>query len=252
MVEVMWPPWCSGTSPNASGLLRHRHAGGMAVPLVDQTGRGRLIDRGLRDQEELTRSLPGAPVSVWTLGLWPERGREEPRSTESKPKPKSKSRPKQVEKDKPAPSEATNPQKFGPPRPLTLEAAVDTWVVVLGIREIDEGTNAFLPERVVGAIQETFMGFEGADRLTMALAFTRVVQNLLSSVGHLLEQSVTSSGTSARDADPAEEVEVEVDDDDDDSSIYIQLNRGLKSSRGCRRRWKGSARGPERATSGGC
>ena len=155
------------------------------------------------------------------------REREEPRPTESKPKPKSKSRP--VEKDKPAPSEATNPREFGPPRPLTLEAAVDTWLLVLGIREIDEGTNAFLPERVVGAIQETFMGFEGADRLTMALAFTRVVQNLLSAVGHLLEQSVTSSGTSARDADPAEEVEVEGDEDDDDSSTDMQLNRGLKS-----------------------
>ena len=141
----------------------------------------------------------------------------------SKPKPKTKSRPKQVSKDAPARSEETHPRELGPPPPLTLEEAVDTWLLVLGIRGIDEGTHDFLPERVVGAIQETFMGFEGADRLTMALAFTRVVQNLLSSVGHLLEQAVASSGTSVRDSNTAEEVEVEVDEDDDDSSLYMQL-----------------------------
>ena len=151
------------------------------------------------------------------------RDRAEPRREVSKPKPKTKSRPKQGIKDAPARSEETRPSEQDPPPPLTLEEAVDTWLLVLGIRGIDEGTQDFLPERVVGAIQETFMGFEGADRLTMALAFTRVVQNLLSSVGRLLEQVVTSSGTSVRDSNAAEEVEVEVDAEDDDSSLYMQL-----------------------------
>ena len=54
---------------------------------------------------------------------------------------------------------------------------MDTWLLVLGIKGLEE--------RVVGSIQET-LGFNGPDRLTMVLAFTRVVQTLLSSVGHLL------------------------------------------------------------------
>ena len=151
------------------------------------------------------------------------RDRAEPRREVSKPKPKTKSRPKQAIRDAPARSEEARPSERDPPPPLTLEEAVDTWLLVLGIRGIDEGTQDFLPERVVGAIQETFMGFEGVDRLTMALAFTRVVQNLLSSVGRLLEQAVTLPVPSARDPNAAEEVEVEVDEEDDDSSLYMQL-----------------------------
>eukprot|EP00439_Symbiodinium_sp_Y106_P004488 s8714_g1.t1 len=151
------------------------------------------------------------------------RDRAEPRREVSKPKPKTKSRPKQAIRDAPARSEEARPSERDPPPPLTLEEAVDTWLLVLGIRGIDEGMQDFLPERVVGAIQETFMGFEGVDRLTMALAFTRVVQNLLSSVGRLLEQAVTLPVPSARDPNAAEEVEVEVDEEDDDSSLYMQL-----------------------------
>ena len=75
---------------------------------------------------------------------------------------------------------------------MTLASAVDTWLLVLGIKDIDEEEHEFLPDRVAGSIRETFMGYNGQDRLTMALAFTRVVQGLLSSVGHILETAARS------------------------------------------------------------
>ena len=115
---------------------------------------------------------------------------------------------------------------------LTLEHAVDTWLLVLGIKDIDEEDEGFLPDRVSGSIRETFLGFSGPDRLTMALAFTRVVQGLLSTVGHILEaaaQGVEGAGASPAATAPREsredrghvEVEVEVDDDE---SYYMQVS----------------------------
>ena len=120
-----------------------------------------------------------------------------------------------------------------PPRAaLTLEHAVDTWLLVLGIKDIDEEDEGFLPDRVSGSIRETFLGFSGPDRLTMALAFTRVVQGLLSTLGHILEAA--AQGVEGASANPATttprgshddrgqvEVEVEVDDDE---SYYMQVS----------------------------
>ena len=223
----MRPLWCKGTSRSVSGLLRPRGAGDKAPPLVVRTGRGMLRDQDLRGREVLTPSPLAALMKGWTLGLWPGRERRGTEPNHAARCPSPNPRPslvrKQAIRDAPARSEEARPSERDPPPPLTLEEAVDTWLLVLGIRGIDEGTQDFLPERVVGAIQETFMGFEGVDRLTMALAFTRVVQNLLSSVGRLLEQAVTLPVPSARDPNAAEEVEVEVDEEDDDSSLYMQL-----------------------------
>ena len=120
---------------------------------------------------------------------------------------------------------------------MTLASAVDTWLLVLGIKDIDEEEDGFLPDRVAGSIRETFMGYNGQDRLTMALAFTRVVQGLLSSVGHILETAARSgdvppatAATTAdaapatgRGADDREQVEVEVEADDDEESYYMQV-----------------------------
>ena len=117
--------------------------------------------------------------------------------------------------------------------PLTLEHAVDTWLLVLGIKDIDEEDEGFLPDRVSGSIRETFLGFNGPDRLTMALAFTRVVQGLLSTVGHILEAAAQgveranpATAASRGSLDDREQVEVEVEEDDDES-FYMQVSMGL-------------------------
>ena len=118
---------------------------------------------------------------------------------------------------------------------LTLEHAVDTWLLVLGIKDIDEEDEGFLPDRVSGSIRETFLGFNGPDRLTMALAFTRVVQGLLSTVGHILEAATQGvEGASANPAttsprgslDDREQVEVEVEEEDDES-YYMQVSMSV-------------------------
>ena len=63
---------------------------------------------------------------------------------------------------------------------------------MLGIRGLDDDEHQFLPDTVVGAVQETFPWFQRPDRLTMALAFTRVVQNLLSAALQLARTRLKS------------------------------------------------------------
>ena len=137
-----------------------------------------------------------------------------------------------------APASSSDGVRTGERRPLTIETAVDTWLLVLGVKDIDEEDEAsFLPGRVVGSIQETFLGYNGQDRLTMTLAFTRVVQGLLSAVGRVLEDAaarpavstVAGSGTGhatvTGGGGPELEEEIEVEPEPDENS-YMQMPGG--------------------------
>ncbi|CAE7809873.1 RTase, partial [Symbiodinium sp. CCMP2592] len=103
--------------------------------------------------------------------------------------PPQASREQGASRDMPASSsEAAGAGGTGPDGPLTVEEALDTWLLLLGVRDIDEpiGTDV-LPERVTTAIVETFLEHNLADRLTFTMAVNRLLGGLLSAIGAALE-----------------------------------------------------------------
>ena len=90
--------------------------------------------------------------------------------------------------------------------PLNLDMAVNPWMLVLGMRNIDEPQGEdFLPTGTMESIGNTFLNHTMEDRMTLMLAIHRLVLGLLSAVGEAIQQA-TRAGPSS------EGVEVEVEE----------------------------------------
>ena len=90
----------------------------------------------------------------------------------------------------PPPASSSSRLTTGRSASLSTDTAVDTWLLLLGIRDIDEPIGEeFLPERVRHAVVEQFLDYAAEDRLTFTAAFNRIVHGLLAAVGHLLEHA---------------------------------------------------------------
>ena len=111
---------------------------------------------------------------------------------------------------------------------MSTDTAVDTWLLLLGIRDIDEPIGEELPERVRHAVVEQFLDYAAEDRLTFTVAFNRIVHGLLAAVGHLLEHAAALAvrpPTSPRTPPDAPGRDGEDGDGDSESSIYMQTSR---------------------------
>ncbi|CAE7845629.1 unnamed protein product [Symbiodinium microadriaticum] len=128
------------------------------------------------------------------------------------------------------PGSATRPPASRPHRdhpdeapiaPMTLDMAVDTWLLVLGVRNIDEEIGpSMLPESTMANIGETFHGHDSTDRLTLMLALHRLVLGLLSAMGDAIQAA--SPPSSASRGDQMDTVRVD-EEDEDDQSVWMQM-----------------------------
>ena len=104
---------------------------------------------------------------------------------------------------------------------MTLGVAVDTWLLVLGVRSIDEEIGpSMLPEATMANIGETFLDHDPTDRLTLMLALHRLVLGLLSAMGEAIQTA--SPPSSASRGDQMQTVRVE-EEKEDDHSVWMQM-----------------------------
>ena len=76
------------------------------------------------------------------------------------------------------PADAAEPRRDD--GPLTHDQALDTWMLTLGIRSVDESAGSgFLPQHVKDSIGDTFMDHNAVDRLTLALTIHRLAYYLM-------------------------------------------------------------------------
>eukprot|EP00439_Symbiodinium_sp_Y106_P067443 s151_g11.t1 len=79
----------------------------------------------------------------------------------------------------PPPASSSSRLTTGRSASLSTDTAVDTWLLLLGIRDIDEPIGEeFLPERVRHAVVEQFLDYAAEDRLTFTAAFNRIASYL--------------------------------------------------------------------------
>ncbi|CAE7037268.1 unnamed protein product [Symbiodinium sp. CCMP2592] len=98
--------------------------------------------------------------------------------------------------------------------PMSLDSAVDTWMLTLGMRHIDEEVgNHFLPEATMSSIGDTFLDHGIQDRQVLMLAVHRVALNLLASMG----EAIRVAAQQERDDQARERGE------DTDESVYMQM-----------------------------
>ena len=105
----------------------------------------------------------------------------------------------------------------GEPVPLTMEDAVQLWLLWLGVTDIDQEPepNRLLPYHVEDVIRDSFLMYPARDQLTLMLGFTSLVQSLMATVGSLLETAcarVVEEQEAGRNADRDPEPEEESDD----------------------------------------
>ena len=118
------------------------------------------------------------------------------------------------------------------PTPLTMQEAVSNWLVWLGIMEVDDEPARFLPRDIERRILDNFMDLDPTDELTSALALTSMIQQLMASVGGMLQDAMQMAARRRQDGqegdqeiDTEVEVEVETEEDgphaDDDELIVV-------------------------------
>ena len=101
--------------------------------------------------------------------------------------------------------------------PITLDMAVDTWMLALGLRSIDEDIgHTFLPRRTIDSLGATFLDHSLQDRQTLMLAMHRLVLGLLSAMG----EAARAATLRERDDNPGAETG---GDDDEDDVMWMQL-----------------------------
>ena len=100
--------------------------------------------------------------------------------------------------------------------PLSMQEAVANWLIWLNIMDVGEEPSRFLPADIEHRILDNFMDLSPADQLTSALALTSMIQQLMASVGGILQDAVqmTARRGQGMRADNDEIVEVEADEEE--------------------------------------
>ena len=97
--------------------------------------------------------------------------------------------------------------------------AIDTWMLVLGLLNIDEEVgHTFLPQSTMVNIGETFVNHTLADRQMLMLAMHRLVLHLLSAMAEAVQNAMQHPRGGDRDM-----VTVAVEDEEDDDTMWMQL-----------------------------
>ena len=137
-------------------------------------------------------------------------------------RPKPKTRPSMGTRPS---STTTRPEPSGAgssgddPMPMTMSMAVDTWMLVLGLRGInDTACDAFLPRWSMDSIGDTFLDHSPSDRLMLMLV-QKLAWGLISAMGEAIQQATQSEAS--------EEVDVALEDD---GAAYLQTS--VTSGRG--------------------
>ena len=174
-----------------------------------------------------TRNLAEIAHAARHRGYTSDRG-----STErAKPKPKERPTPKAPARPPPnrsvgaaAGGGSVNPSdraaSSSDPMPITVDMAVDTWMLALGLRNISDTVGGtFLPEPVMSNLGETFLSHGVQDRLTLMLAIHRLALSLLAAMGEAAQQAAA-----AEQAGTAEvTVRVDPEDAESDETMWMQM-----------------------------
>ena len=130
---------------------------------------------------------------------------------------------------------STDPPARSNLRPLlTLDEAVDMWLLTLGIRDIDEAVGTgLIPQRTVDSIGDTFIEHGPRNRLTLMLAIHRLALGLLAAMGNAVQTACTRVETArsgaARADDSLVEVELEPEaDPESDETYWMQRSSPLQ------------------------
>ena len=145
-------------------------------------------------------------------------------SGRSKPTPKPMPKTRQAEGRAPE-----TPAPEAHPPPLTMQEAVSNWLVWLGIMDIGEEPTRFLPLDIEHRILDNFMDLHKADQLTTAMALTSMIQQLMASVGGILQDAIQMAPRRHRAGTEAEEIEVEVEADAEPEESGL-MQTGISSS----------------------
>ena len=174
--------------------------------------------RGTRRAEHGSRGSVGSGprrCTAETLSLADAATRARVRSARAEAEPRARPTPKAMPRRgraNPAPpADAAEPRRDD--GPLTHDQALDTWMLTLGIRSVDESAGSgFLPQHVKDSIGDTFMDHNAVDRLTLALAIHRLAYYLMTAMGEAIQQAQRRTN---------ETVEVELEPESDES-LYMQ------------------------------
>ncbi|CAE7462908.1 unnamed protein product [Symbiodinium sp. CCMP2592] len=121
-------------------------------------------------------------------------------------------------------AEATGPS---PPAPLTMQEAVTNWLIWLNVMDLDETPARLLPRDIEHRILDNFMDLSPSDQLTTALALTSMIQQLMASIGSILQDAIRLASRSRNRATETIEVEVEPEEEDDEAGM---MQTGMSSS----------------------
>ena len=193
--------------------------------------------RGNRGRGALPRHVPREPPhppretrETLNLGQCAADKQQHRREREEAKAKTDRTGPKAVAKKMPKPVAASSSSKEpastvtqtalgddGEPVPLTMEDAVQLWLLWLGVTDIDQEPepNRLLPYHVEDVIRDSFLMYPARDQLTLMLGFTSLVQSLMATVGSLLETAcarVVEEQEAGRNADRDPEPEEESDD----------------------------------------
>eukprot|EP00439_Symbiodinium_sp_Y106_P015755 s5506_g2.t1 len=119
--------------------------------------------------------------------------------------------------------------------PLTLNEAVETWVLMLGLAGADDvggRPGLVLPSYTVNSITETLWSYDARDRLTLVLAFNQLVQRLMVAVGRTIESAIETEAHSKNgmvevEVEEAAMIQVFVGDTNEDFDSMTLMMKGL-------------------------
>ncbi|CAE7835656.1 unnamed protein product [Symbiodinium necroappetens] len=104
--------------------------------------------------------------------------------------------------------------------PITVDMAVDTWMLALGLRNINDTVGGtFLPEQVMSNLGETFLSHGMQDRLTLMLAIHRVALALLAAMGEAAQQAAAAERMGTAEVT----VRVEPEEAESDETMWMQM-----------------------------
>ncbi|CAE7264174.1 R1A1-element\ORF2 [Symbiodinium sp. CCMP2592] len=200
---------------DTTGFVQKRVSKKWLFPPTRRRTRRRRTER--HDSGASSRPPPRTTTEV--RRLLPEGRASKKTRTETQSAPLCPPPPPPPKTPPPARREERSSASSAPPAaPLSMEEAVETWILMLGMagnEDLDQQPGAVLPPYTLDSITDTLLSFGARDRLTLVLAFTQLVQRLMVIVGRTLEAAVNKENRETT-------VEVEPDDEEDEDNLYIQ------------------------------
>eukprot|EP00439_Symbiodinium_sp_Y106_P057195 s2290_g8.t1 len=231
MVENAQTPW--PTTNNTLNASEHDEQATSSTDAVSLVGH-KINKRWLKSPSPRRKRPRGAspkPTRITTetyhLSSWAEPRRRDDtarpkecgrkdaseRASSSRMKPKPKARPVSGTAKPPAGRDAEKARGSADPAPtpLTMQEAVSNWLVWLGIMEVDDEPARFLPRDIEHRILDNFMDLDPTDELTSALALTSMIQQLMASVGGVLQDAMQMAARRRQEGQGRDQGDTEVD-----------------------------------------